>query len=1051
MPKNGHIRDMNSLKNFYVLKSSAGSGKTYALVKYYLQLALQSESPYYYKHILAITFTNAAAKEMKERVIERLREFSDAKKLEESKKGLFNEIAEALQLQPHELEHRARQCLVHMLHNYGLIAISTIDSFTHKIVRSFARDLRLHPDFNIEMDINAFSEKIVDACLDAIGSDDELTTYLQQFTLENYEDEKGMKVRAALEDVSRQLYNEDAKDVLPTLEHLSLQDFRTLQQKLKKDIAVFDEKIKAPALAAIELIRSKNLEISDFAYGKSGAVSVFFKFADDNFEMGTRFTNPRSSTSRWWSRSGNKDAIERIQELEEQLEAYRSIMVELFTSDEKKSVEVKRAAVKVVYSMGMLARLSTIAQQIKEEENTILINDFQTIINEIVNDSPAPFIYERVGERYNHILFDEFQDTSGMQWNNFLPLIENALSKGSFNLIVGDGKQAIYRWRNGKAEQFVSLPELLGNHPPERRQALQHNYEKGILSANYRSAKNIISFNNSFFDFVQSDPNMSFIQKVYEDQAQEEKRDRTGYVEVKITANKEGSVRDQFIQDIVSNVRSVLDQGYLPGDIAILTRKAGKEAGPIAKALLEVGIEVVTRESFLLSNSAKVKLIMAYIRFLCQPDHLYSNVSIWQNLCVLYPEKFELKKLVASYTIPHDRTLLPDIQRFLEAYYPSALEIGLLRSPIEIAESTITCFGLTKDPFVEFLMDHLTRLSTQKDLSLQQVTEWWEERQHTLYTSSQESNQKVNIMTIHKSKGLQFPVVIYPRFGTKDPARTLWLDVDKEELGIEKILYSQGKNKVEDGMTEGMIADIENSALDQINLCYVATTRPEEQLYIVIEQDRNVDATSKLIIAFAESKMTSTDGVYSMGEKQGPVSKKIHPLVTKEIDGTLKPNIHSVQLRYTFLKDKIISQQEQRLLGTVIHECLSMIKTPVDIPRAIQLILPKYPTIQQSQREDIAAELRRIVDHELLRKWFSAEVEMYNEQEIILPNGHPIRPDRIIISENEWEVIDFKTGAPSNKHHSQVKNYVLEVEKISGKKVKGYLVYTPTMTVEEVI
>jgi ATP-dependent exoDNAse (exonuclease V) beta subunit len=1050
MPKNGHIRDMNSLKNFYVLKSSAGSGKTYALVKYYLQLALQSESPYYYKHILAITFTNAAAKEMKDRVIERLREFSDTKNLEESKKGLFNEIAANLGLQPHELEHRARQCLVHMLHNYGLIAISTIDSFTHKIVRSFARDLRLHPDFNIEMDTNAFSEKIVDACLDAIGSDDELTTYLQQFTLENYEDEKGMKVRAALEDVSRQLYNEDAKDVLPTLEHLSLQDFRALQQKLKKDIAIFDEKIKAPALAAIELIRSKNLEISDFTYGKSGAVSVFFKFANDNFEMGTRFTNPRSNTSRWWSKSGNKEVVARIQEIEEQLEAYCQTMVELFTSDEKKSVEVKRAAVKVVYSMGMLARLSKIAQQIKEEENTILINDFQTIINEIVNDSPAPFIYERVGERYNHILFDEFQDTSGMQWNNFLPLIENALSKGSFNLIVGDGKQAIYRWRNGKAEQFVSLPELLGTHPPERRQALQHNYEKGVLSANYRSAKHIISFNNSFFDFVQSDPTMSFIQKVYEDQAQEEKRDRIGYVEVKITSNKEGGVRDQFIQDIVSNVRSVLDQGYLPGDIAILTRKAGKEAGPIAKALLEVGIEVVTRESFLLSNSAKVKLIMAFIRFMCQPDHLYSNVSIWQNLCVLYPEKFELKKLVASYTIPHERTLLPDIQRFLEAFYPSALEIGLLRSPIEIAESIITCFELTKDPFVEFLMDHLTRLSTQKDLSLQQVTEWWEERQHTLYTSSQESNQKVNIMTIHKSKGLQFPVVIYPRFATKDPARTLWLDVDKEEMGIEKILYSQGKNKIEDGMTDGMIADVENTALDQINLCYVATTRPEEQLYIILEQDKNMDATSKLIASFAENKMTSNEGVYTMGEKQGPVAKKHEPLVTKEIDGSLKPNIHSVQLRYTFLKDKIISQQEQRLMGTIIHECLSMIKTPVDIPGAIQLILPKYPTIQQSQREEIAAELRRIVDHALLRKWFSSEVEMYNEQEIILPNGHPIRPDRIIISENEWEVIDFKTGAPDKKHHLQVKNYVLEVEKISGKKVKGYLVYTPTMTIEEV-
>ena len=235
---------MKAVKNFYVLKSSAGSGKTYALVKHYLLLALQTKSPFYYKQILAITFTNAAAAEMKERVIRRLTEFRDPISLSKGDKALFEEIRIQLDIPAHELHHRADQTLVHMLHNYGLISISTIDSFTHRIVRSFAKDLRLHPDFTIEMDTTAFSEKIVDACLDQIGTDPELTSYLEQFTLENYEDEKGSKVRSALESVTRQLYNEDSKDVIEHLQTLSLDEYGKIRQRLRDKINDFENNSK---------------------------------------------------------------------------------------------------------------------------------------------------------------------------------------------------------------------------------------------------------------------------------------------------------------------------------------------------------------------------------------------------------------------------------------------------------------------------------------------------------------------------------------------------------------------------------------------------------------------------------------------------------------------------------------------------------------------------------------------------------------------------------------------------------------------------------------
>lgn len=1046
---------MNSEKNFYVLKSSAGSGKTYALVKYYLRLALQTENPSYYKQILAITFTNAAAKEMKERVISRLRDFSDDNKVPLKEKPLFEELQQELGIPAHELAHRASQCLVHMLHNYGMIGISTIDSFTHKIVRSFARDLRLHPDFSIEMDTRAFAQKIVDQCLDTVGTDEDLTAYLQQFTFENFEDEKGMRVRQALEDVSMQLFNEDAQDILPILSEFSLQDFQDIRDRAKTALQKFEASIIAPAQKAVDLINNHQLFPANFPHKGQGNANVFFNLAQGVIARPSkRFANDDDGVNRWTTKSGDKAITATIKVIEEDLETLRTEIMTIFNHKSFKTYLLRKEVYKVIYSMGMLARLSQIGIALKEEENTLLISDFHTIISEIVKDSPAPFIYERIGERFNHILFDEFQDTSGLQWNNFLPLIENTLSKGHFNLIVGDGKQAIYRWRNGKAEQFVALPELLGPQLPERRQALAHAYEKGVLSHNYRSNRTIIRFNNSLFGFLKEKPNFSFIKDVYEDHEQEVVHDEEGYAEVAFleakknqgsTAsgeehNEEENVDQEFIQLIVKKVKEALADGYRPGDIAILTRRAGKEAGPIANALFQEKIEVVTKESFLLQNSAKVRLIMAMMRFTIQPDHLYSGISIWQNLAILLPEKYDLKTLVEKYSTTQRHTVVPNIDAFLEAEYPQALLIGQVRSSLEMAESIIRCFQLEKDAFVEFLLDHLTRLSSQRDYSLQETIQWWEDNQEKLYTSTQESTDKVNIMTIHKSKGLQFPVVIYPRFYAAQNERKFWASMNEEEFGISKILLGTKSGKLDGEYADEFYHEIEQFNLDNINLMYVATTRAEDRLYVIL--DKTKDDLSKSVLEFANAQLEAKGEVFSLGEKKTSKLNPTQPEKAIPINGSFKPNIHSVQLRYTYLKENQAADQQQRLLGSIIHECLSFILVPADIQFALTQIKPRYAAIQDFQWAEIATQLLEITEHPGFRPWFTAGLRLMNEQEIILPSGHPIRPDRIITYDSHWEIVDFKTGARSKKHFEQVKNYMDQAAIISGKPVKGYLLYT---------
>lgn len=1052
---------MTAKKNFHVLKSSAGSGKTYALVSYYLQLALGSPDPAYYRHILAITFTNAAAAEMKERVIKALTSF----KGNNNSSPLFIETAKALQLQPHELQYRAEQCLSHMLHHYGLIAISTIDSFTHKIVRSFARDLRLHPDFSIEMDQTMFNEKIVDTTLDAIGTDPELTEYLERFTLEQFQEESSVKIRGSLEAMSKELHNEDAKPVIELLEKLPLQAYSALRARWKSDIESFENRLIAIAEQAIALADSQGLFVTDFSYGKSGAFNTFIKLSNKNFETpGKRFL--ADADNRWSSKSTKKDILTKIENIQEELDRKRDEIATIYTSGEFAGYLLKLAALKVAYSMGMLSRLARVAQQIKQEENLILINDFQSIIAEIVNESPAPFIYERVGERFNHILFDEFQDTSGLQWNNFLPLIENSLSKGFFNLLVGDGKQAIYRWRNGKAEQFVRLPEIDKRQLPERKQALRNNYEEGQLKKNYRSAKNIITFNNSFYNKFETEQSLGIVSEVYQQQSQEVHKSLEGYVQIQALENKEKSIlRALTLHKIVETVQTCISDGYLPGDIAILTRKGSKEAGPIAAALSTINVDVVTKESFLLSNSSKVKLVMAFMRYLSQPDHLYSRVSIWQQLCILHPEQFNLQHLTLEWSEHHDRMTLPATERFLQHYYPNYTSISILRSAVEIGESIIVLFQLEKDTYLEFLLDHLTRLSMSKELSLKEVVEWWDDNMDKLYISAQEGTDKVNIMTIHKSKGLQFPVVIYPRFASRDHSRNVWLDVNEEEMGIGKILFTHKKTNADENNPPAINEDIEMHTMDQVNLAYVATTRPEERLYMFIEM-RDMDVVSKKVIDFLNEKQiqpmhedsapfvaqirnTSKKAIqdslvyrYDAGVPEKKVQQVIFKTQSISIDGKNITQNSALKMRYTATRERLNETQDKRIFGSLIHECLSHIIVPADIDHAIKKVLPKYPTVSATRIPEIAEHLLKICEAPELRKWFKADSKLYREREIILTDGEIIRPDRFLIEDEACYILDFKTGEPRSSDQQQIDRYCAELSKITGLPAYGKIQYS---------
>lgn len=1037
---------METPKTFYVLKSSAGSGKTYALVKFYLTLALKKGEVDAYKRILAITFTNAAAAEMKERIILRLRSFSEKKEKELESDDLFCEIKQELQIDAVELKRRANITLTHMLHHYGSIAVSTIDSFVHKIVRSFARDLQLAPDFNIELDSQTFYQKVADEFLSKIGRDSEITQYIQSYAIEMLEDEGSPNIRRSVEEISTELSKEETLPLLEKIASYQLEDYQKTRALLKKSILSFEESLLDKANQIFSLIDQQGLSIEDFSNKNKGILGAPFKIRKGDF-IGAKDSKRFFKLEEPWFTKANAAKFDPMfSSIREEIESLRLSIIDFYEGKSFQEYRFAKASIGKIIFIGLLQKLHQIAEEIKKTENTILIADFHKIISELVAESPAPFIYERVGEKYEHILFDEFQDTSSLQWNNFLPLLENNLSKGKINLIVGDGKQAIYRWRNGKAEQFVQLPTIDSRHRPELQRALKDSYQEKLLTKNFRSASSIIDFNNRLYDLLSQNAQDEFISSVYQNQAQQKVRKEEGYVELEFFEKNKNSdeedeeeTSDTMLQRIVDIINECISGGYLYGDIAILTRRGIKDTSPITEVLFKNNISFVTKESYLVGNSVRVKLLMSLLHFLNDKSHRYSAINIWECLTTLYPQQYQLKSLFEKYN---------DVQAFLEAHYSEYFSLSISSTVLQIAEQLLRIFNIPKDENVEFLLDHLSRLSQQKDYGLGDAIEWWEEHREKLYVASQSDPQKVSLMTIHKSKGLQFPVVIYPRFASTSNGSKIWIEHEKSDLPV-KVTMMTVKGNPQPHDSQEVLAEKRKSLLDDLNTCYVATTRPENRLYLLVHQGSG-DIISKTLVDYSASFTEIAPQRFILGKKDQVYHSdlaKSDSIQLKEDTGRL---VKSLTLRTTATNEHRESSQSKRLMGNILHECLSHIRMAADIPEAIQKVVPQFSGVNEYMQTKIATELLRICENPKLRPWFDKEIETLNEQEIVTTGGEPLRPDRVILKEDHWEVVDFKTGEKRTSHIHQLKKYMSELQKISEKNVKGFLIYTSDCEVIEV-
>ena len=628
--------------SFSIYDASAGSGKTYALVKEYLKIILVAPKNDAYRNILAITFTNKAVHEMKSRIVGSLSEFA---KDEPSQKAqdLMQDLAAETQLSIIQIKTKSQQIIKHIIHNYAAFDISTIDKFTHKVIRAFAHDLGLPMTFEVTLDTENLLIEAVDAIIAQAGEDETLTNLLIDFTMEKTDDDKSWDISREILETGRLVLNENNRNEITHFQDKSIAEFIEIKNKLAEACKVLEKENTAFAESALLLIENNGIDTKSF----SGA---YFPKHLQSIQEG-KF-NPKNKTYHEFEDVKINKTAKDGALIENTIPELLQILDKVYKNFEKR--DFYKAFLKNITPLSLLNTVSNELAKIQEEQNVLSISEFNAIIHREIQNQPAPFIYERLGERYRHFFIDEFQDTSEMQWQNLIPLIDNATSseidgeKGTL-MIVGDPKQSIYRWRGGKAEQFI---ELSKDHNPfnNPEKVLEH------LDKNYRSYSQIIEFNNDFFQLMSNEFEHPDYKDLYANHSHQKSNNKTGgYVNIsfipKIEENEdEEEALDKtglYLLATLNTIQKVKQQGFEYKDIVILTRKRNNGIA-IANYLTEQRIPLLSSETLMIQNATEVRFIIHLLKYLKNSSNLKAKAHFLHYVAEHIQDKLAIHDFIAQ-------------------------------------------------------------------------------------------------------------------------------------------------------------------------------------------------------------------------------------------------------------------------------------------------------------------------------------------------------------------------------------------------------------------
>ena len=1067
-------------KLFKIYKSSAGSGKTYTLVKEYLKLAFAN--PTYYRCILAVTFTNKATSEMKTRVIQSLYDFVRGKD-----NPMATELKSSLSLDDVTFQKKSQEVLYSILHGYAHFSVSTIDTFFQKIIYSFAKEAGLYGGFKLELEQEQILGQVVDQMVDEIEEKDELTRWLVRFAQEKVDAGKLWDVKRDIKNLGRELFRETLKEVSSELYEYAKdkKQFADFQSQLKTILRTFEKEMAAIGNQALEAISQTGLEVTDFSYGKGGVAGYFFKIASGNIvDPNKRVMDSLDNTEAWYAKkSPHKEIIENLVSQRLIVLLHQAIdYYDQYFNKYQSASEVN----KQLYSFTVLSDVAKKLEQFKSQEGMMLISDSGKFLRQIIDNNDTPFIYEKVGSFFEHYLIDEFQDTSGFQWENFRPLIENGLSQGSMSMVVGDAKQSIYRWRDGDPMILQSTVQRQIGDP----------YTCEInLDTNYRSAENIVTFNNLIFKYFAQKikpmleveegsekyntylaDKVQKIAKVYEDVVQsmpesEQSAKYKGFLQFSFIDNskKKGvEWKEEILSQIPKWLEKLQDQGVKIEQIGILVRKAS-EARLVMEAVMAYQQEgkgkeayrydLISNESLQVGSATVVQVLLNIFRYLQNSADkvAQANIVYAYQCSVLGRSKKDLHQLLST----------DNPSSYLPVEFVHQVE-SLKKKPLyELTEILFRLFGLQKFSqemaYWQSFQDVVLEFSSTKTNNLQIFLEWWEENGYKQKVQLPSTVKAAQVLTVHKSKGLQFKAVILP-FITwtidHEPSQTniIWTKSDispYDQLPILPLKY--GKALPNTVFAKAYYEEKMNVYLDNLNLLYVAFTRAEEYLIgYSTTPGKTVKKIGDILYHLFDAKEIFPEGWSQSGTF---VYGTLKPAETPVIDSEEKllpiyvSHDWNEKLKINYQATSFFSSEGERMkgvnFGNLLHELMSRVATLDQLPKALQAMHCEG-TIDIEQMNRLEAVTKKIENHPIVSTWFDAHWKVKMEVSILQTSGEVNRPDRVMIDGKKAVVVDYKTGKHDLKHTGQAATYKQLLSEMGFEKISAYLLYVDQMEVVEV-
>ena len=1048
-------------KPFKIYKASAGAGKTFTIVKEYLTLCL-GDNAEAYREILAVTFTNKAANEMKAKILRFLLGIIENSQIEEIVQ-MREYLLTAIGVDDNTLSGRAKRLYVKMLHNYSDVAVCTIDSFVQRLSRSFARELELPGQYSVVLDDDDLIDEIIQRLSDEIGTNTFITNILSNFVEYNLSEETSWNVKNPISEFIGKLLTEDAyrKGNYKNFSDLDKDKYEEIKDYVHSE----NKKMKDSLSLIINEIESKEASqgITDSDYNgkaKTGLPSVKKKMAEGKSVVTTATIDKILSGEKRWNDAKshiNDDSIVGV--YQKAINDYKSLYSKkiLFETIEKD-----------LYLYVLRSHIFKLIREYIAETSQVHISEFNKRISEILDDCSVPFIYERIGEKYRHYFIDEFQDTSVLQWQNFLPLMENSLAFGNMNMIVGDAKQSIYRFRSGEVEQIINLPLIYkrpeGEFGARCEAQFVNSAQKMSLTTNYRSSKDVIKFNNTFFRFAER---YLGVADVYHDAEQVyNPENQGGYVSVEVFDGelKSAEYKEKVKASMLTQIQKLHSQGVDYKDITILVR-SNSDGTDIADFLVANGIEVLSAESVLLQSSDKIQLIINTLKLMVDDKNPVTRKAV----------EFYLGK-----------TGCRDVRKSVSDEQFG----GIYDICAQLCKSYN--FNVLEDVFLQYFMNMVYEWQCRHTSGIGDFLEFWDKKKDKLAVQITGDLDCVNIMTIHKAKGLEFKVVMYPYADTQLTSphgftqSEMWIQCadnqyTKDIPHLDSFLLKLSKDKLAGTEFEPLLLQEENKTkLDVLDIMYVAMTRAKNMLFVYTNDKKPANGYNLFTDFFADSldiqhvkseNDNSDFDDYFVKNDEFEIEKDEEKtsynygvfdpkLLTVKKKDSKNDNVKILELKNGVSAPTTLNWQEKLKVdsdptmiwaeegsflpdewGTLVHQILSKIKTIDDAEKALRPFV-NDGTIDEEQAAKLLETFRKVTEIPELKPAFSADAIVKNEMDIHTYDGHIIRPDRYAETKDGIILIDYKTGKAHEEYFGQLQNYMSALMQMNGNQtIKAYLVY----------